>query len=109
MDLGSARAELADVKFCAESVAIGNYYRTICSRNFLEGCSAHMLAGERQGVGWLTTFANQMRKHYGLNDKGAKFWLVHLKVCILNLPDVCFFADNVRNAITFFCGMQALP
>jgi hypothetical protein len=37
------------------------------------------LAGERQGVGWLTTFANKLKKHYGLTDKGAKFWVVHDK------------------------------
>jgi len=78
-DLGLTREEIMNVEFCAESIAIGNYYKTICSRNFLEGCSAHMLAGERQGVGWLTTFANKLKKHYGLTDKGAKFWIVHDK------------------------------
>ncbi|HEY1723007.1 MAG TPA: iron-containing redox enzyme family protein [Magnetospirillaceae bacterium] len=78
-DLGIPRKEMMDVRYCAESIAIGQFYNKICSRNFLEGCSAHMLAGERQGVGWMTTFANSMRKNYGLTDKGAKFWIVHDK------------------------------
>jgi pyrroloquinoline-quinone synthase len=78
-DLGIARDEMMNFAYCAEAIAIGNYYRTICSRNFLEGCSAHMLAGEAQGPGWYTTIANKMKERYGVTDRGAAFWIVHDK------------------------------
>lgn len=78
-DLGLTHDELWKAEYCAECIAIGNYYQTICSRSFLEGCSAHMLAGEAQGPGWYTAMANMFKSRYGVSERGAAFWTVHDK------------------------------
>jgi pyrroloquinoline quinone (PQQ) biosynthesis protein C len=78
-EMGIPRQQMWDTEYCAEAVAIRNYYSQVCSKNFLEGCSAHMLAGEAQGPGWFTKIANKFKEKFGITDKGAAFWTVHDK------------------------------
>ncbi len=78
-ELGISRDEMWNTDYCAEALSIRNYYSTVCSKNFLEGCSAHMLAGEAQGPGWFTKIANKLKERFGLTDRGTAFFTVHDK------------------------------
>ena len=49
----------------------------ICGRSFLEGVSAHMLAGEAPVPTEGMSRANALRTHYGLDDRALEFFIVH--------------------------------
>ena len=44
--LGISRDEMWSTRYCAGALALKAYFSDICRRSFLEGVSAHMLAGE---------------------------------------------------------------
>jgi pyrroloquinoline quinone (PQQ) biosynthesis protein C len=78
-EMGISADEMWNTEYCPEALAIRNYYSSVCSKNFLEGVSAHMLAGEAQGPGWFTKIANKLKERFGITDRGAAFFTVHDK------------------------------
>lgn len=76
-DLGIKASEMWNADYCPEAIAFKTYFQDICGRNILEGISAHMLAGEAQGPGFFSSMAKQMKKSYGMTDKGIAFWVIH--------------------------------
>jgi pyrroloquinoline quinone (PQQ) biosynthesis protein C len=49
----------------------------VCGRNFLEGVSAHMLAGEAPIPGLYIRVARKLQQKFGLDDEGIAYWVVH--------------------------------
>ena len=76
-ELGISRDVMWGTDYCAEALAIRNYYTQGCSKSFLEGVSAHMLAGEAQGPGWFTKIADKLKANFSLSDRGVAFWVIH--------------------------------
>src|SRR2546423_1846178 len=50
---------------------------SICSRNFLEGVAAHVLASEAQVPGDAGSVAQGLKKQFGLSDEAIAFYAVH--------------------------------
>lgn len=69
--------EMWNTDYIPEAVAIRNYYSSVCTKSFLEGCAAHMLAGEAQGPGLFSVVANAVKNKFGLSDETVSFWTVH--------------------------------
>src|ERR1051325_6258304 len=44
--LGLSREQMLNADYCGGGLALKSYFSDVCGRNFLEGVSAHMLAGE---------------------------------------------------------------
>ena len=66
-----------DAPYCAGVVAFQGYFEHLCGRTFLEGVSAHMLAGEAAIPGLYGRIAKQLQETFGLSDEGVKYWIVH--------------------------------
>jgi pyrroloquinoline-quinone synthase len=75
--VGITREELWNWPLCAEALAFRIHYEAVCARSFLEGVSAHTLAGESQSPGYMLRVTEALRKHYGLNDEQVLFFTVH--------------------------------
>ena len=43
---GISKDEMWNTDYCPEAIAFRSYFHTVCSKNFLEGVSAHMLGAE---------------------------------------------------------------
>ncbi len=76
-DLGLTASQMRNADYCPEALAFKAYFSEICGRNIVEGIASHMLAGEAQGPGVFARMAGQMKKRYGMTDKGAAFWIIH--------------------------------
>ena len=75
--LGMSREDLGKPRYCSGAIAFKNYFQNMCERPFLEGVSAHMLAGEAQGPGVFAGIAENLKQNLGLDDKAVAFWVVH--------------------------------
>ena len=75
--LGISREEMKNASYCPGAVAFKAYFAGMCGKTFLEGVSAHMLAGEAQGPGYFTGIAEHLKERFGLNDEQVAFWTVH--------------------------------
>lgn len=75
--LGLEREEMYDPPYCAGVVALQVYFEYICAKSFLEGVSAHMLAGEAAIPGLYGRIAKQLQQKFGLSDVGVQYWIVH--------------------------------
>ena len=49
----------------------------MCGRSFLEGVSAHMLAGEAPIPGLYIRVAKKLQEKFGLDEVGLAYWVVH--------------------------------
>ncbi|MDA0260834.1 MAG: iron-containing redox enzyme family protein [Proteobacteria bacterium] len=75
--LGITREELYATRYCSGAVAFKAYFSGICSKDFLEGVSAHMLAAEAPVPAHGSKRADALRSHYGLSDEDVMFFSVH--------------------------------
>ncbi len=69
--------EMWDTEYCAGALAFRTFMSEICGRTFLEGVSAHMLAGEAPVPVQGMSRSHALRKHYGLDDQALEFFAVH--------------------------------
>jgi pyrroloquinoline quinone (PQQ) biosynthesis protein C len=75
--LGLKPEEMYDPPYCPGVVAFQAYFEMICAKSFLEGVSAHMLAGEAAIPGLYGRIATQLQEKFDLSDEGVKYWVVH--------------------------------
>ncbi len=75
--LGIPRDEMKNTRYCPGALAFKAYFTDMCEKTFLEGVSAHMLAGEAQGPGYFSSIAEHLKKNFGLADEHVAFWVVH--------------------------------
>ena len=75
--LGIDREEMKNVRYCPGAIAFKAYFSSMCEKTFLEGVSAHMLAGEAQGPGYFGSIAQHLKDNFGLNDEQVAFWTIH--------------------------------
>ena len=75
--LGLSREEMKNTRYCPGAVAFKAYFQSMCEQTFLEGVSAHMLAGEAQGPGYFGKIAQNLKDKFGLTDDQVAFWTVH--------------------------------
>lgn len=75
--MGLAPEEMYDPPYCAGVVAFQAYFARICAKSFLEGVSAHMLAGEAAIPGLYIRIARRLQEQFGLSDKAVAYWVVH--------------------------------
>ncbi len=75
--LGIRDKEMWNTPYCAGALAFREYFGQVCGRNFLEGVSAHMLAGETPVPTDGASRYRALRDHYGLDDHALEFFIVH--------------------------------
>jgi pyrroloquinoline-quinone synthase len=75
--VGVSREQMATFQFCPGALAMRVYFEWICCRTFLEGVSAHMLAGEAQVPGVMGKIARNLQKQNGLSTETVSFFDVH--------------------------------
>jgi pyrroloquinoline quinone (PQQ) biosynthesis protein C len=75
--LGLQPEEMYDPPYCAGVAAFQAWFVHICSRTFLEGVAAHMLAGEAAIPGLYIRIAEQLKRKFGLNDEAVAYWVIH--------------------------------
>jgi pyrroloquinoline-quinone synthase len=75
--VGIGRQELYDWPLCPEARGFMAIFEATCRRSFLEGVSAHMLAGEAQVPDYAGKLARALQTHYGLSAEQALFWTIH--------------------------------
>ena len=75
--LGLSREQMLGADYCGGGLAFKSYFQDVCGRNFLEGVSAHMLAGEAPIPGLYIRVARKLQQKFGLDDKGIAYWVVH--------------------------------
>jgi pyrroloquinoline quinone (PQQ) biosynthesis protein C len=76
-DVGVSDDEMWNTDYCGEALGFKAYFISMCQGPTLDAVSCHMLGAEAQGPGVFTTLAKGFKEHYGMTDKGAKFWIVH--------------------------------
>jgi len=75
--LGLTREQMLSADYCGGGLAFKSYFQELCGRNFLEGVSAHMLAGEAPIPGLYIRVAKKLQEKFGLSDEGIAYWVVH--------------------------------
>ena len=75
--LGLEPDEMYDPPYCPGVVAFQAYFSNICGKTFLEGVSAHMLAGEAAIPGLYGRIATRLQEKFDLSDEGVTYWIVH--------------------------------
>jgi len=75
--VGVTHEEMRTFQFCAGALAMRVYFEWICCKSFLEGVSAHMLAGEAQVPGVMGKIARNLQRQYGLSTEAVSFFDVH--------------------------------
>lgn len=76
--LGISREELYATEYIPGALAWRAYYEYICGKTFLEGVSAHMLAGEARVPEAAKRMSEILRKNYGLSEHDVEFYTVHI-------------------------------
>lgn len=74
---GITPQEMWNVDFCPEALAFRAFFHHICSHDFLEGVSAHMLGSEAQVPGASGSVAAGLQKKFALTDAQIAFYTVH--------------------------------
>ena len=77
--LGVARAAMWNTPYCAGALAFREFFIHICGRSFLEGVSAHMLAGEAPVPAGSVSRAEALRQQFELSEEDLAFFTVHIK------------------------------
>jgi len=75
--LGLKPEEMYDPPYCPGVVAFQAYFTNICRKSFLEGVSAHMLAGEAAIPGLYIQIAHKLQEKFGLDDEAVAYWVIH--------------------------------
>tara|TARA_A100001037_G_C15038525_1_gene584353 strand:- start:755 stop:1150 length:396 start_codon:yes stop_codon:yes gene_type:complete len=75
--MGMEPKEMYDPPYCAGVVAFQAYFTHVCSKSFLEGVSAHMLAGEAAIPGLYIKIAHKLQEQFGLSDEDVAYWVIH--------------------------------
>jgi pyrroloquinoline-quinone synthase len=75
--LGLKPAEMYDPPYCPGVIAFQAYFTNICRKTFLEGVSAHMLAGEAAIPGLYIKIAHKLQEKFGLDDEAVAYWVIH--------------------------------
>ena len=74
--LGLSKDDMYNADYCAGALAFKAYFSDACSR-FVEGVSAHMLAGEAQIPGLYKRIADRLGEQFGLEGESLDYWYVH--------------------------------
>lgn len=74
---GISDEEMWATEYCPEAIAYRAFFHAICSGDFLEGVSAHMLGSEAQVPGAVGSVSVGLKKKFGLSDHDLAFYLVH--------------------------------
>jgi pyrroloquinoline quinone (PQQ) biosynthesis protein C len=74
---GLSDEEMWNADFCPEGIAYRAFFHNICSGDFLEGVSAHMLGSEAQVPGAVGSVSKGLKKKFGLSDHDLAFYIVH--------------------------------
>ncbi len=75
--LGFTREEMLGASYCGGALAFKSYFQELCGRNFLEGVSGHMLAGEAPIPGLYIRVAKKLQAKFGLSEEGIAYWVIH--------------------------------
>ena len=75
--MGLTPEQMYDPPYCAGVVAFQAYFTQICSKSFLEGVAAHMLAGEAAIPGLYIKIARNLQEQFGLSDEEVAYWVIH--------------------------------
>ena len=75
--LGISNKAMWNTDYCAGALAFKDYFSNVCGRDFLEGVSAHMLAGEAPVPAGSVSRADALRKQFGLSEEELAFFTVH--------------------------------
>jgi pyrroloquinoline-quinone synthase len=75
--LGLSPDEMYDPPYCAGVAAFQAWFTFICQQTFLEGVSAHMLAGEAAIPGLYGKIAKTLQNNFGLDDVAVAYWVIH--------------------------------
>ena len=75
--MGLTPEQMYDPPYCAGVVAFQAYFTQICSKSFLEGVAAHMLAGEAAIPGLYIRIARNLQEQFGLSDEEVAYWVIH--------------------------------
>ncbi len=74
---GLSDEEMWNADFCPEAIAYRAFFHGICSGDFLEGVSAHMLGSEAQVPGAVGSVSQGLKKKFSLSDEELAFYIVH--------------------------------
>lgn len=74
---GISDDEMWNANLCPEAIAYRAFCNRICSGDFLEGVSAHMLGAEAQVPGAVGSVSQGLKKKFGLSDHDLAFYIVH--------------------------------
>ncbi len=77
--LGISREVMWSTPYCAGALGFRTYFSEICGRSFLEGVSAHMLAGEAPAPAHVGSRGDALCEHYGLSQDDVMFFTVHVE------------------------------
>jgi pyrroloquinoline-quinone synthase len=75
--MGLEPDEMYDPPYCGGVVAFQAYFTLICSKSFLEGVAAHMLAGEAAIPGLYIKIARKLQEQFELSDEAVAYWVIH--------------------------------
>ncbi|MSP51088.1 MAG: hypothetical protein EXQ91_01650 [Alphaproteobacteria bacterium] len=75
--LGISHDEMWNTPYCAGALAFRAFFSEKCGKTFLEGVSAHMLAGEAPVPKDGASRYKALRDKYGLDDHALEFFIVH--------------------------------
>ena len=75
--LGWTEDELWSAEYTPRALAWKAYFERLLESGFLEGASAHMLAGEAMIPGTFGRIADKLQERFGFDDRQVAFWRVH--------------------------------
>ena len=75
--LGWTEAELFSAEYTPRALAWKAYFERLLESGFLEGATAHMLAGEAMIPGTFGRVADKMQEQFDFTDTQVAFWRVH--------------------------------
>lgn len=74
---GIVRKDMWNTPYCAGALAFREFFIDICGRSFLEGVSAHMLAGEAPVPAGSVSRAEALRRQFDLSDEDLAFFTMY--------------------------------
>ena len=74
---GISEEQMWNTEYCPEAIAFKSYFHNICSKNFLEGVSAHMLGAEAPVPQVFNPVAKALQKQFNLSNDDIAFYTVH--------------------------------
>ena len=74
---GITKEEMWNTDYCPEAIAFKSYFHNVCSKNFLEGVSAHMLGAEAPVPAVFNPVSRALKAQFELSDEDIAFYTVH--------------------------------